>query len=267
MTYLQAIIYGIVQGLTEFLPVSSSGHLALSQELFSDEPVPIEFDLLLHLATLLAVLIFYRKKLWNLTTAVFDKSRTEDRKLIFLLFIATLPIVAAGFTLKDPLEQVKNYPIAVCGLLCVTGLILFIPGWLQKRAKAATEQGHTLRSAIIMGLGQACALLPGISRSGSTIAAGMIAGVKPSKAADFSFLLAIPAICGALVLKRDDIGKVFETPALGAYLAGMIAAFVTGLFAIYAVLTLIRKGKFVYFGFYCLAVGIAGLIYFTIRGN
>jgi undecaprenyl-diphosphatase len=177
-----------------------------------------------------------------------------------LLFLATLPIVAAGFTLKDPLEGMKENPVAVSGLLCVTGIILFIPGWIGARAKG----DHSLRSSMIMGVAQAFALLPGISRSGSTITAGMAAGLKPHLAAEFSFLLAIPAIGGAMVLKMKDISSI-PSEYLATYAAGMVAAFLTGLLAIYAVLKVIGRGKFAYFGFYCLAIGIGGLIYFSTR--
>ena len=265
MSFLEAIILGIVQGLTEFLPVSSSGHLALAQHLipgFDVEEVGVVFDLLLHVATLLAVLIYFRKKLGFLTLSLFDKARTAERRLIVLLAIATVPIVVAGFALKDPLEQVKENPVAVSALLCVTGLVLFIPGWIGSRA----DRDHTVRSSVIMGVGQAFALLPGISRSGTTITAGMIAGVKPSLAAEFSFLLAIPAIGGAMVLKMKDISSI-PADQIAPYAAGMVAAFVTGLFAIYAVLTIVGRGKFAYFGYYCLAVGIAGLIYFSTGGQ
>ncbi len=265
MSLLEAIVLGVVQGLTEFLPVSSSGHLALAQHLipgFDVEGAGVLFDLLLHVATLLAVLIYFRKRLLELAAAVFDSGRGAERRLIVLLAIATLPIVAAGFLLKDPLENVKNYPVAVAALLCVTGLVLFVPGWLKARA----EDDHSLRSSVIMGVGQAFALLPGISRSGTTIAAGMLAGVRPSLAAEFSFLLAIPAIGGATVLKMKEISSI-PTEALAPYAAGMVAAFLTGLFAIYAVLAVVRRGKFAYFGFYCLALGIGGLIYFSTRAQ
>jgi len=265
VSFFAAIILGIIQGLTEFLPVSSSGHLALTQHLipgFDVEKTGVVFDLLLHVATLLAVLIFFRKRLYRLTCAVFDRQMVEERRLIFLLFIATLPIVIVGFLLKDQIENVKNYPVAVSALLCVTGLLLFIPGWVKGRA----EHGHSTRSAILMGMGQAFAILPGISRSGSTIAVGMLAGVRPSLAAEFSFLLAIPAIGGAMVLKMKDLSSI-PSENLAAYGAGMVAAFLTGLLAIYAVLAVIKRGKFAMFGFYCLFIGIGGLIYFSTRAQ
>lgn len=264
MGYFDAILLGIIQGLTEFLPVSSSGHLALGQQLLGLKDVGIIFDLLLHGATLLSVLIYFHSKLFDLLRSLWQKDRTADRRLILLLFIGTLPIVIVGFTLKDPLEQVKNYPVVVSALLCLTGLILLVPGWVH-RSKRAPTGDHTVRSAIIMGIGQAFAILPGISRSGSTIAAGMLARVDPSRAAEFSFLLAIPAICGAIVLKSKDIAEIPQEN-LGPYLAGMAAAFVTGLAAVYAVLAAIRKGKFQYFAYYCITAGLAAVIFFSLRG-
>lgn len=257
MSFWQAILLGILQGLTEFLPISSSGHLALGQQFLDLGEVPIVFDLTLHAGTLLSVLIYFRRQLFEMLRSLWTPAMRDERRLIWLLFLGTLPIVVAGFTLKDPLEQVKHHPAAVSALLCVTGVMLLLPQWLAR----PTESGHSVRSALVMGVGQAFALLPGISRSGSTITAGLLAGVRPGLAAEFSFLLAVPAITGAIVLKADDLGNI-PTSDLGPYLAGAFAAFLTGLFAVYAVLSLIRRGKFRYFGFYCLAIGTAGLVYF-----
>jgi undecaprenyl-diphosphatase len=259
MTHLQAIIVGIIQGLTEFLPVSSSGHLVLAQSLMGIDDPGLSFELLLHLGTLLSVLIYFRATLLRLVRAVFDSSMKKDRAMIGYLAIATVPVGLVGLTLRKQVEGLGDNPSAVCVFLCVTGLILFLPRLLAKRNDA--EIG--LRAAITMGFGQAFAVLPGISRSGSTIVAGMASGVKPSRAAEFSFLLAIPAITGACLVefvghyKEIDPAKLF-----GPYLAGAIAAFLFGLVAVYAVLAMIRRGKFEYFAYYCLAVGITGLIYF-----
>ncbi len=260
MTYFEAIFLGVLQGLTEFLPVSSSGHLALAQHLLGVSEIGVAFDLLLHAGTLLSVLIYFRTRLVELTRAAifWRKEDAGERRLIFYLFVATLPIVVAGFTLKDPLEQVKHHPVAVSALLCLTGFILLLPQLLQRKA----DRDHSARSAIITGIGQAFALLPGISRSGSSIAAGMLAGVKPERAAEFSFLLAIPAIVGAIVLKSKDMAELASSTSAGAFAAGAVAAFVTGLFAVYAVLATIRRGKFEYFAYYCMAVGLLGVGYF-----
>ena len=262
MNYSDAIILGIIQGLTEFLPVSSSGHLAITQDIMGldAKDAPVIFDLLLHVATLLAVLIYFRKRLLRLTLALFNSKMQEERRLIMLLCVATCPIVVIGLSLKDSLEQVREHPAMVSLLLCLTGVILFVPRWV----KASTSRTPDFRSSIIMGVAQALALLPGISRSGSTIAAGMAMGLRPALAAEFSFLLALPAISGATLLKVDEISSV-PSGQSGIYLTGILAAFLTGLLAIYTVISSLRHGKFAYFGIYCITIGIAGLIYFSTR--
>ena len=262
MNYSDAIILGIVQGLTEFLPVSSSGHLALTQDLIGldNGKPPIVFDLLLHVATLFAVLIYFRKRIFSLVLSLFDRTRKEEHRLILFLTVATIPIVITGLCLREHLENVRNHPAIVSLLLCVTGLILFVPGWVKSKPTANPK----LHTSILMGCAQALALLPGISRSGSTIAAGLALGVRPAIAAEFSFLLAIPAISGATVLKMDEISAIPQDQAL-IYITGIAIAFFTGLLAIYAVISSIRHGKFAYFGIYCITIGIAGLIYFSMR--
>jgi len=262
MSHFQAIIVGIIQGLTEFLPVSSSGHLVLAQALMGIDDPGLTFELLLHLGTLLSVLIYFRATLVRLLRAVFDPSMKSDRAMIGYLAIATVPVGLVGLTLRKQVEGLGDNPSAVCVFLCITGLILFLPRLLANRRRHSDGK-ISLGSALAMGCGQACAVLPGISRSGSTIVAGMASGVQPSRAAEFSFLLAIPAISGASVVefvghyKEIDPAKLF-----GPYLAGAVAAFMFGLVAVYAVLEMIRRGKFEYFAYYCLAVGITGLIYF-----
>lgn len=261
MTYLQAILLGVLQGLTEFLPVSSSGHLVLAGNLLGigDDGRGITFELAVHCGTLLSVLIYFRRKIFDLMMAPFHPERIEDRRLIFYLIIGTLPAVAAGLSLKDYFESAYESPLFTSLMLCVTGIILFLPNWLTVSCSELKP-----RSALLMGIGQAVAILPGISRSGSTIVAGMLAGVKPARAAEFSFLLAVPAIAGAGVLQASEMSQI-DNSLIGQYIAGSIAAFALGLVAVYAVLTTVRKGKFQYFGYYCLAVGILGLLYFSLN--
>jgi len=262
MTLIDAIILGIVQGLTEFLPISSSGHLALSHQLLGSEKESsgIEFDILLHLATLLAVLIYFRQKLLSIMMSLFKKGSNEDKNMIWLLVIGTLPVVLIGLILKDKVETISANPILVSTLLCITGMILFLPVWVKNNK--INKLGNA--RALIIGFSQALALLPGISRSGVTITTGMMLGVSPKIAAEFSFLLAIPAILGGTILKMNEISSI-PTNQFGIYLAGMFAAFITGLIAIFCVLNLISRGKFAYFGFYCLFIGTTGLIYFASR--
>jgi undecaprenyl-diphosphatase len=262
MTLIDAIILGIVQGLTEFLPISSSGHLALSHQLlgFDKKSAGIEFDILLHFATLLAVLIYFRKKLILMIVSLLKQGKNKDKKMIWLLIIGTLPVVFIGLLLKDSVETLSSNPSLVCTLLCITGIILFLPVWLK--SNKTRNLGKT--SAVIIGFSQALAILPGISRSGLTITTGMMLGVSPKTAAEFSFLLAIPAILGGTILKMNEISSI-PANQFGIYLSGMTAAFITGLIAIFCVLNLISKGKFAYFGFYCLFIGTTGLIYFASR--
>ncbi|MFV1994473.1 MAG: undecaprenyl-diphosphate phosphatase [Verrucomicrobiales bacterium] len=258
MTYLQAIFLGVLQGLTEFLPVSSSGHLVLAEGILGvNQGGGVTFELALHCGTLFSVLIYFRHELLTMASSLFRPGMRDERRLIALLVIGTLPAVFAGLFLRDYFESAYESPRFTSLMLCVTGLILFLPGWIQRRDG---ELG--VPSALAMGIGQALAILPGISRSGSTIVAGMLAGVNPGRAAEFSFLLSVPAITGAVVLQSGEFTAI-DPGLAGQYLAGMISPFVLGLAAVYAVLATIRKGKFQYFGYYCLAAGITGLFYFT----
>ena len=268
MSYFQAILLGILQGLTEFLPVSSSGHLVLAGSLLGigEEGRGVTFELAVHLATLLSVLIYFRRRLFGLVPSLFRPERREDRRLIFHICIGTIPVVLAGLFLKKYFEATYESPLFTSVMLCVTGIILFLPSWLSRgKSELRSNNELTPKSALLIGIGQAFAILPGISRSGSTIVAGMLAGVSPAVAAEFSFLLAVPAIAGAGLIKATEMSRV-DSSLIGQYIAGSVAAFILGLVAVYAVLTTIRKGKFQYFGYYCLAIGLASLLYFTFRG-
>ncbi len=263
MNWLQAIILGLVQGLTEFLPVSSSGHLVLTQKLLGVTDEGVTFEILVHFGTLLSVVIYFWKTLWRMVLSIippFKEEYARERRMIVFLMIASIPAAIVGFSpLKDSFTGVYEKPSIVALLLLVTGALLFLPRILAKKGKSTEDV--TLKSAIAMGIGQAFAILPGISRSGSTIVSGMLARTKSSAAAEFSFLMAIPAIAAATVLEVKDIGNV-EASLLGPYIAGAAVAFISGLIAIFAVLESIRKGKFEYFGIYCFVAGIAAFCYF-----
>jgi undecaprenyl-diphosphatase len=265
MTFFEAIILGLVQGLTEFLPVSSSGHLVLTQELMGVEDKGVTFEILVHFGTLLSVIIYFWKRLWGLFLSIlppFKEERKEDRKMIGYLAIASVPAAIVGFSpLKDHFEGAYEKPALVGLLLVLTGAILFLPRLLK--TKGTKDVG--IKSAIAMGLGQALAILPGVSRSGSTIVSGMVSGTKSSAAAEFSFLMAIPAIAAASLLEVKDLITI-ETELLGAYIMGGVVAFLSGLAAIYAVLAAIRRGKFEYFGVYCVIAGLLAFFYFRSTG-
>ncbi len=256
MNYFDAIILGLIQGLTEFLPVSSSGHLVLAQQLLGFKHQGVIFELMVHFGTLLSVLIYFRKRIIAMIVSIFDSTKIEDRKMIGYIILGTIPAVFAGLFLEDFFERAFGSPVETSIMLLVTGLILLSTALIKKK------EGHlNVPRSIIIGIGQAFAILPGISRSGSTISVGMFAGVKPVMAAEYSFLLSVPAIAGAIVLKAKDLMNL-QTALVGHYLVGTVVSFISGLFAVYLLLDIIRRGKFEYFGIYCLIIGTFGLIYF-----
>lgn len=274
MEIWKAIIVGVVQGLAEFLPISSSGHIVLAEFLLGLREQgqggnhDVGFEVMLHMGTLLSVLIYFRRKLWNLTQSLWTPSMAEDRMMIVWLGIATVPAVVAYLLFGDYFKAAYSNPVLVSGLLLVTGGILFLPRMLGGR-----ESKVGLKSALVMGLGQAFAILPGVSRSGSTIASGLATGLKAEKAAEFSFLMSIPAIAGGFVMtlkeRTETMGSLqqaFASCFSEAYMAGALASAVMGLFAIYIVMGIVRRGKIEYFSYYCFAAGITGMVYFSVCG-
>jgi undecaprenyl-diphosphatase len=267
MTIWEAIIVGIVQGLAEFLPISSSGHIVLTQFLLGIEEADLAFEVILHLGTLVSVIIFFRKSLWALCRSLWTADMKEERMMIFWLGVATVPAVVAYKLFGKQFDASYNNPILVSGLLIVTGLVLFVPRFIKG---TVSEVGA--KSSLLMGMGQALAILPGISRSGSTIAAGLVSGVKAEKAAEFSFLMSIPAIAGGFILtlkKRADEmeswGQALDSCMEKSYLWGAFASAVVGLLAIYLVMGAVKKGKLEYFSYYLFIAGIAGIIYFSMN--
>ncbi|MBU8934494.1 MAG: undecaprenyl-diphosphate phosphatase [candidate division Zixibacteria bacterium] len=256
MSFLDALLLGILQGLTEFLPVSSSGHLVLAQALLGVKEPGVSFELLVHLGTLLAVFVYFRERIGQLILSVFRSEMKAERRIFGFLVIGTIPAGLAGVFLKDFFEDSFSSPILTSVMLIVTGLIL-----LSTKLVKPSDKPMTLLSTVIMGIGQAAAIMPGISRSGSTISVGLLLGVKPEKAAEFSFLLAIPAILGAVVLKADELMALDSSLAL-QYLVGAVAAFVFGWLAVAILLRIIRRGKFAGFAYYCFAAGAFGLYLF-----
>jgi undecaprenyl-diphosphatase len=267
MEIWKAIVVGIVQGLSEFLPISSSGHITLTQFLLGMREIgappeeDITFELVLHLGTFLSVVIYFRRRLWALFLSLFQKHRVEDRKMILWLIVATIPATIAYLLFKDFFEGAYNSPVMVSGFLIVTGVVLLLP-----KIYRAPEREFGMRGALLMGVAQAFAVLPGISRSGSTITAGLMGGVKPATAAEFSFLMFLPAIGGGTLLKARNLMDVAQSSSGIAYGCGFMAAFLSGLLAVYLVLSAIKRGKLQIFAYYCFVVGIAGLIYFSTRG-
>ena len=211
-----------------------------------------------------------------MTRSLWTKELEEDRRWIWLLGMATLPAVVLVIrpikfaanpetgekekvTLGDVFERAYDSPVVVSALLLVTGALLLAPRFIRIKNRKLGWLG-----ALAMGIGQAIAILPGISRSGSSITAGLISGIDPKKAAEFSFLMSIPAIAGAVVFKLDEFKEKFTSDTMAPYLAGAISAFVVGILAVALVMTAIKRGKFQSFAYYCFAAGISGIIYFSL---
>ena len=255
MSFVQAIFMGIVQGLTEFLPVSSSGHLVFFESFFKGfRPPGIAYEVLLHGATLLAILIYFRRRISELLKGVFAKKGTAARKVILLLAVGTVPAACAGVLFKSGIESLFTSPRLVGAMWVVTAVLLFL-GHIARRDERGFEQ-LGLKDAVLIGCAQALAIVPGISRSGATISVALMLGLRSGAAAEFSFLLAVPAILGALLLEAREMGGLMEAP----YVCGAAAAFLSGLLAIYLLLSALRRKKLLYFALYCLVLGAVTLI-------
>ncbi|KKQ84600.1 MAG: Undecaprenyl-diphosphatase [Candidatus Woesebacteria bacterium GW2011_GWB1_38_8] len=244
MNIVWATVLGLIQGLTEFLPVSSSGHLVIAQHFIPGFTQPgILFDVVLHLATLLAVLFFYRNRIFTL-----------GRKYYQLLLIGTIPAATIGFLFQSQLENTFGDFKMVGVELIITGILNF----LIDRTKTV-HKNINYSNSFLIGISQAIAIIPGISRSGATIFSGVKLGIDRQKAAEFSFLLSIPAILGANVLQVISHGNnIIGNPIY--YFAGFVAAFIGGFFSINLVLTSLAKRRFSLFGYYCIAIGLIVLL-------
>jgi len=252
MNELGAFLLGVLQGATEFLPVSSSGHLVLGQWLLGISVPGIAFEIVVHLATLLSVCWVYRERLGNLARGVTVAPDPAARQTVFLLGLATLPVAVAGVLLGDQVEALFGNPRAVAGALLFTGGVLFSTRWALRR-----PSGGTLGIPVALGIGlaQCVALLPGVSRSGMTVTAALWMGLPPVEAAAFSFLLSIPAILGAAVLQAPELAHAageIGWPSLGL---GFAAAAGTGVLAIRLFNRMLRNRSFPVFAFYCWGVG------------
>jgi len=255
---LEAILLGIIQGLTEFLPVSSSGHIELGKYLFGIElKNDLMFSLLLHLATVLSTIIVFRKDIIIIIKELFQFSLNNSTRFVFYIVISMLPVLVVGIFFKDAVEAFYNGNIALVGaMLIVTGLLLLA----SEKIKAKTIKLNST-NAFVIGIAQAIAVLPGISRSGATIATGLISGVERNAIARFSFLMVIPPIIGASLLDLGDMNSSqYSTKNILNMMAGFIAAFITGLFACQLMIKLVKNSKLIYFAIYCFLVGSICLI-------
>ncbi len=294
--WLQAIVLGLVQGLTEFIPVSSSGHLVVVPNLLGWERPGLAFDVALHLGTATAIVVYFRTELYGMLRGVVLGTRTPDgplyRRLALLLVLASVPIAIAGLAFEDAIEDVFGQPLVVCAFLLVTALILVggerfrdrralgastepvraepSPGTLQVGADPADPRGLSLdrvgpKHALIVGLGQMLALFPGVSRSGSTIMAGVFAGLTREAATRFSFLLALPAMMGAAILGLPDITEPGIYSGLDIAL-GVATAALSGYLAIRFLVALVSRARLTAFAIYVTAFAVLAAVALTLTG-
>lgn len=305
MTLWDALVLGVVQGLTEFFPVSSSGHLVMTGAVLGLQVPGILFEIAVHVATLLSVIIVYRARIWQLIRGCLGMTERSGWPYVLKLVVATIPAVIIGFTLKGWFEARFDDPAFAGTMILVTGSFVWSSRWVRgvhrvwpfdwipllvaaviallagtavpfvavlaaeallmgtARLTAPKEwrTEPSWSSALLMGLGQAVAILPGISRSGSTVLTGMWRRVDPVQAAEFSFLMSIPAIAGAAVLSIPDVAEQGATIGLAPMLVGGIAAALSGILAITLFVALLRRQNFYAFSYYCWAIAALFLVY------
>jgi len=260
MGYLEALILGIIQGLTEFLPVSSSGHLELVKALFGDDSLPEEsltFTVILHFATALSTIVVFRKEVSEIMKGLFQFKWNEELQFSLKIIASMIPAVLIGLLFEEQLESFFG------GEIFFVGMMLFITAILLLFADKAesTDKEVTIWDSVIIGFSQAIAMLPGISRSGATISASVILGIDRVKAAKFSFLMVVPLIFGKIAkdLLSGDIN--FQSSEIVPISAGFIAAFVAGLLACNWMIALVKKSKLSYFAIYCVIIGLIAIGY------
>lgn len=260
MTILQALILGIIQGLTEFLPVSSSGHLELAKVLFGDNSLPQEsmtFTVVLHFATALSTLVIFRKEVIEIFQGLFQFKWNDEMKFSLKIILSMLPAVFVGLFFEKELESLFNGNILLVGLmLLVTGALLF----LADRAKN-TNKDVSFNNSFIIGISQAIAMVPGISRSGATISTSVLLGVDRERAARFSFLMVVPLIFGKIAKDVLSGDLAFESSQANTLGVGFVAAFVAGFFACTWMIALVKRSKLSYFAIYCFVVGALAIGY------
>jgi len=266
MNLFQSILLGAIQGFAEFLPISSSGHLAIAAYFLGQETVPLLYDILLHLATLGAVCLVFRKRIVELV-CVFARVVTRksgaadaaDRRTILALIVATALTGVIGFAIKDFVENISPFWISCCFIL--TGILLFASG---RVVPAKTVGSPGLVHGVIVGIAQGIGVTPGISRSGITISSGLLSGLERKTAGEFSFLLSIPAIVAAFILELKDADNLAGAVSAVPLAAGILTAFAVGYFSLKFLMGLINRGKLGWFAFYLVPAGITLAVYFAV---
>lgn len=260
MEVIDAIILGIIQGLTEFLPVSSSGHLELGKAILGDNSLPKEsllFTVVLHFATALSTIVVFRKDILEIIKGILKFEWNEDMNFISKIAISMIPATITGVFFEEELELLFGGQIALVGfMLIITALLLY----LADRAKN-TNKSVSFSNAFIIGISQAIAILPGISRSGATISTSVLLGNDKTKAARFSFLMVVPLIFGKIAKDILNGELTYESSNFLPLSIGFVAAFIAGLFACTWMIALVKKSKLTYFSIYCAIVGLIAIIW------
>ena len=259
MDTLQAILLGIVQGITEFLPVSSSGHLQIAKELLGVQLEDnLTFDVTLHAATVLSTIVVLWSQIRRLLTGLFSRRFNDEQAYVLKILLSMIPIGIVGFLLKDRLDALLNAPyilVVVGAMLLLTAVLLAFAYWAKPRQK----ESISYRDALIIGLAQACAAMPGLSRSGSTIATGLLLGNKKAAVAQFSFLMVLLPILGETFLEAVK-GELTAGVGTVPLMAGFLASFITGCLACRFMLEVVQRGRLIWFAVYCAAAGLVSII-------
>ena len=262
---LIALILGIIQGLTEFLPVSSSGHLELAKFFLGDDEIGTQsllMTVVLHFGTAMATLIYFRNDIRNLVQGIFTKDDSNSKRFSINIIVSMIPAAIVGVVFEEQIESFFTQNIIlVCAMLMLTGILLF----LADKAKA-TKKNVSLIDSIVIGIAQAIAIMPGISRSGATISASTLLGIDKEEAARFSFLMVVPLIFGKMFKDLLDGDFSAEGSNLFACSTGFVAALITGYFACKWMIDIVKRSNLKYFGYYCLIVGSVGVIIATLNG-
>ena len=258
MDIIDSIILGIVQGLTEFLPVSSSGHLELGKAILGDASIPEEsllFTVVLHFATALSTIVVFRKDVWSIVKGALRFQWNDDLKFVSKIALSMVPAAVIGFTYESELAELFGGNIKMVGfMLIITALLLY----LADKAKN-TDKDISFKNAFVIGFAQAIAMLPGISRSGATISTSVLLGNDKTKAARFSFLMVVPLIFGKIAKDILSGDLTYDSSTFGTLSIGFIAAFVSGVLACTWMIKLVKNSKLVYFAIYCLVVGLIAI--------
>ena len=260
MEIIDAIILGVIQGLTEFLPVSSSGHLELGKAILGDNSVPEEsllFTVVLHFATALSTIVVFRKDILGLIKGALKFKWNDDLKFIYKIALSMIPAAVIGFTYESQFAELFGGNIKLVGfMLIITALLLY----LADKAKS-TNKNVSFKNAIVIGVAQAIAMLPGISRSGATISTSVLLGNDKTKAARFSFLMVVPLIFGKIAKDILSGDLTYDSGNFTSLSIGFVAAFISGLFACTWMIALVKKSKLTYFAIYCVVVGMSAIIF------